>query len=335
MKKSVLFSGILAAALSLFTFSCESLSEVLGASSPSLSMKSVGIKGLDLEGITFNADYTITNPYPVAFTIQQLAGNLLYNDSTYAKISTDKGISVAAAASKTNSVTFKIPYDKILSMAKGIASGQNATSLPFTFDGGVSLDLSSVLGEGQTMTLPFSKSFAVPVFKPNISVSSPKIQLPTLNDLKNSLVNGGMTPVKAATVAASILAGNQLSADTFDGIDLNLDLNFDLNVANAGTAAWKFLVNACSLQDTAGKTLANISPVSGNSITASSGTIPMKVSLNTLKSGSFIVQLLNKKGSNPTFVLDSGLSFPETSYASNLPLKYTKEINLSSVNITR
>ena len=298
-------------------------------------MKGVGIKSLDLEGITFNVDYSITNPYPVAFTIDKLEGNLLQGSSTYAKIVTDKGISVAALGSKTNSVNFKIPYDKIISMAKGASSSSGTKSLPFTFDGNVSLNLSEALGAGQNLTLPFSKSFDVPVFKPSLSVSSPKVQLPTLTDLKSSLVNGGMNPVKAATVAASILAGRSLSADTFDGVDLNIDLNFDLNVANAGSAAWNFLINSCSLQDTAGKTLANVSPVGGNSINASSGKIPMKVSLNTLKSGSFIVQLLNKKGSNPTFVLDSGLSFPETSYAPNLPLKYTKEISLSSVNITR
>ncbi|MBO7614062.1 MAG: LEA type 2 family protein [Treponema sp.] len=333
MKKSVFFCGAWDAILSVITFSCESLSGILAT--PSLSMKGVGIKSLDLEGITFNVDYSITNPYPVAFTIDKLEGNLLQGSSTYAKIVTDKGISVAALGSKTNSVNFKIPYDKIISMAKGASSSSGTKSLPFTFDGNVSLNLSEALGAGQNLTLPFSKSFDVPVFKPSLSVSSPKVQLPTLTDLKSSLVNGGMNPVKAATVAASILAGRSLSADTFDGVDLNIDLNFDLNVANAGSAAWNFLINSCSLQDTAGKTLANVSPVGGNSINASSGKIPMKVSLNTLKSGSFIVQLLNKKGSNPTFVLDSGLSFPETSYAPNLPLKYTKEISLSSVNITR
>lgn len=333
MKKSVFFCGALAAILSVITFSCESLSGILAT--PSLSMKGVGIKSLDLEGITFNVDYSITNPYPVAFTIDKLEGNLLQDSETYAKIVTDKGISVAAMGSKTNSVNFKIPYDKIISMARGASSSSSKKALPFTFDGNVSLNLSEALGAGQNLTLPFSKSFEVPVIKPSLSVSNPKIQLPTLGDLKSSLVNGGMNPVKAATVAASILAGRSLSSDTFDGVDLNLDLNFDLNVANAGSAAWNFLINSCSLQDTAGKTLANVSPVGGNSISASSGKIPMKVSLNTLKSGNFIVQLLNKKGSNPTFVLDSGLSFPETSYAPNLPLKYKKEISLSSVNITR
>jgi len=335
MKKSIILCGALIAILSAITFSCESLSGIIASATPKLSMKGVGIKSLDLEGITFNVDYSITNPYPVAFTIDRVEGNLIHDSASYAKIVTDKGISVAALGSKTNSVNFKIPYDKIISIAKGASSAGSMKSLPFTFDGSASLDLSEALGAGQSLTLPFSKSFEVPVIKPSLSVSSPKIQLPTLGDLKNSLVNGGMNPVKAATVAASILAGRSLSSDTFDGIDLNIDMNFDLNVANAGSSAWNFLINSCSLQDKSGKTLANVAPVSGNSISASSGKIPMKVSLNTLKSGAFIVQLLNKKGSNPTFVLDSGLSFPETSYAPNLPLKYTKELSLSSINITR
>ncbi|MBQ5450881.1 MAG: LEA type 2 family protein, partial [Treponema sp.] len=181
MKKSVFFCGALAAILSVITFSCESLSGILAT--PSLSMKGVGIKSLDLEGITFNVDYSITNPYPVAFTIDKLEGNLLQDSSTYAKIVTDKGISVAAMGSKTNSVNFKIPYDKIISMAKGASSSSSKKALPFTFDGNVSLNLSEALGAGQNLTLPFSKSFEVPVIKPSLSVSNPKIQLPTLGDL--------------------------------------------------------------------------------------------------------------------------------------------------------
>ena len=57
----------------------------------------------------------------------------------------------------------------------------------------------------------------------------------------------------------------------------------------------------------------------------------MKATLNTIEAGAFIIQLLNKSGENPTFSLSSGLTFPDTSYAKNIPLNYSVEIPLSSI----
>lgn len=332
--KKITKSFFTAAALSfaaLLTFSCSSLQGLMNVA-PSLSMQNIGIKGLDLEGITFNCNYTITNPYPVAFSIKEVAGNLLCDGSAYANISTGQGISVAAMGSKTNSVNFKIPYDKIISLAKATSSGVNAKSLPFTFDGKVSLDLSKVTSVSeQTLSLPFTKSFDVPVFKPSLSVANARVKIPTLNELKDTFVNSGMALTKAASLATSIISGNGVSADLLDDVDINFDLLFDLDVASTGGAAWNFIVNNCSLQSATGSTLADVSPVSASEI-SSNGKVAMKASLNTLKSATLIAQLLNKSGSNPKFVLDSGLSFPDLSYASKLPLAYTYELPLSSVS---
>ncbi len=330
MKKTNLFVGAAVALLSLLTFSCETLKDVVGT--PSLSLKSMGIRSLDLEGITFSCDYSISNPYPVAFSIKQLAADILYEGGTFTKINSDNGVSVAAMGSRTNTMTFKVPYDTILNYAK---STSGKTSLPFTLKGAAALDLSSVpLLESSSLSLPFSKDFSVPVFKPQLSVSDVKVQLPSLSTLKDALVNGGMSATKAATLAASIIGGKQLSADAFDGIDLNLDMLFNVNVANKGSAPWKYLLKNCSLKTASGD-FATVQTSGSTSITSESGTIPMKVSLNTLKAGAFIVQMLNKNGSNPVFSLDSALSFTELPYSPDLPLAWSYEIPLSKVAVNR
>lgn len=320
----------LAAGISLFVFSCSTMKE-LGLS-PSINFQNVAIKSLDFEGITFSSNYSISNPYPVAFSIKQVAADVLYNDSKFTSLSADDGVSVAALGTKSNSFTFKVPYDTILNFAKS-ASGQK--SLPFKISGNASLDLSKVpLMDGQSMTLPFTKSFDVPVFKPELSLSNPQIVLPSLSELKDSLVSGGMSAIKAAVSAASILAGKQVAENVFDGVNLNLKCNFNLNVANAGSAAWKYILQNCSIKTSDGS-LIDLAASGTSEITSSSGTIPLTATLNTLKAGKFVAQILNKKGSNPTFSVDSGLSFPELSYASNLPLNYSKEIPLSSFKVTK
>ena len=328
MKKSHLGIGLLSVMLVVLTFSCQSVGKVL--EKPSLALKAIAIKSLDLEGITFNCDYTITNPYPVSFSVKQVAADVLYEGGTFTQLTTSKGLSVAARGTKTNSMLFKVPYDTILSFAKK-TSGK--TSLPFTLKGSASFDLSKIpLAENKSLSIPFTKAFDVPVFKPSLSVSDVKLQLPTVASLTKSLTSGGMNAVKAAALAANIVAGKGVSESDLSAINLDLDLNFNVKVANQGSSAWKFVANTCALQSATGGALASVSPTGNTAVSTTSGTIPMKATLSTTKAAAFLAQLINKKGSNPTFVLDSGISFPELKYAPNLPLKYTKEIPLSSVS---
>ncbi|MCR4823257.1 MAG: hypothetical protein K5873_10360 [Treponema sp.] len=95
-------------------------------------------------------------------------------------------------------------------------------------------------------------------------------------------------------------------------------------------------VNAAKLAaNTVAGNLADVAPASSATISSSSGTIPMTAKLNTVQAGKFIVQLLNKKGVNPTFNVSSKLSFPEISNALNLPFNYSKEIPLSNIGLSK
>lgn len=324
---SILITKLLITLFAVFTFSCETVKDVLGT--PSISLKSVGIQSLDLEGITFKCDYSISNPYPVSFSIKQVAADILHNGGTFANVSTANGVSVAAMASHANTINFKVPYDTILGLAK---SSNGKTSLPFSVKGSASLDLSSVpFFEGKSLSLPFNKDFNVPVFKPQFSVSDVKLQLPSVDALKNAFVGSGMNAVKAASLVASIIGGKQIAKDAFDGVNLNIDLAFNVNVSNAGSAPWKYALNNCSILTSSG-TLADVKALSSASFSSSSAVVPMKASLNTLKAGAFIVQLINKSGKNPVFALDSKLSFTDLSYAPNIPLACSKEIPLSNIS---
>ena len=327
--------SLLVCFLAIITFSCESLKDIVG--SPSLSMKSVAIKSLDLEGITFSVDYSISNPYPIAFSIKEVAANITYEDTTLTKLSTSKGVNVVSMGSASNTMTFKVPYETIIKFAKAATTdssnkSESKKSLPFMVSGTASLDLSAIAFlENQTMTLPFKKSFEVPVFKPSFSISDVKLQMPDVASLKNAFTSSGMNILKAASAATAILSGKPVSADAFDGVNIDFGLNFNVNVANEGSSAWDYIVNSCSLTSSAGK-LADVAPTGTNSISSSNGTIPMTAKLNTLTASAFIVQLINKSGKNPVFSLDSGISFPDLPYAQKFPLAYSCELPLSKVS---
>ncbi len=285
-----------------------------------------------MDGFTFNVGYSISNPYPVSFSIKGLEADVLYDsDNRLTSLSASEGVTVSGMGNAKNTVSFKIPYKTILNLASK-SSGNDKESLPLSFKGAARLDLSKVpLFDGESLTLLFSKSFNVPVFKPSISVSSPSIQLPSMADLKNSLVNGGMSALKAASLAANMIAGKKLSADALDGVDLDLKFNFNVNVKNEGSCKWNYLLNYCKISSGDNR-LASVSPTEGNKISSQSGTIPVTCRLNTVQSGRYIVELLNKTAKNPVVKIDSVLNFPGVSeFMSNIPLDYSKEIPVSSI----
>ena len=335
MKKNhiaFLLSLVVSSLLMVGLFSCSTLKQ-LGLS-PSVSLEKVSIASLDLEGINFNCNYKVSNPLPVGISIKNVSADVFCNTTKFTSLSADNGIKLAAAGSRSNKFNFKIPYDTILSLAKGSNSSANKY-LPFKINGKVSLDLGkSAIVQNLASNLPFSLDFNVPIFKPSFSVSNPKLQLPSLTELKNALVSGGMNTVKATALAGSIVAGKSVAENAFDGVNMNMNMNFDLKVANSGSAPWKYVLKNCSIKTSSGEAV-KLETGSNNEITSSSGTIPVTAKLNTLTAGKFIAQILNKKGSNPVLSLDSGLSFTELSYAPNLPLAYTKEIPIGNFSVTK
>mgnify|MGYP002624449235 CR=1 FL=1 len=322
---SICFLSVLVTAL----FSCATLKQM--GLAPSVSLEKVSIAALDMEGITFNCNYAVSNPLPVGISIKKVAADVSCNENKFTSLSADEGVKLKASGKNSNKFNFKIPYETILSLAKN-SNASSSSYLPFKINGTASLDLgNSALVQGLASNLPFSANFNVPVFKPSFSVSNPKVTLPSLDTLKNAFVSGGMNVVKAAALATSIVAGKQVAENAFDGVNLDMDVNFNLNVANSGSAAWKYALKNCSLKTNSGDAISLTA--ANNEISSSSGTIPVTAKLNTLTAGKFIAQILNKNGTNPTFSFDSGLSFPELSYSPDIPLSYSKEISLGSFGI--
>ncbi|WP_407425199.1 hypothetical protein [Treponema sp.] len=329
MKKINFILIILISVLVSAFFSCTTLKQ-LGLA-PSISLENVSIASLDLEGITFNCNYSVSNPLPVSVSIKKVSADVLCNENKFTSLSADEGVNLTASGRKSNAFKFKVPYETIISFAKKSNSSSDKY-LPFKINGSASLDLgNSAIVQNLASDLPFTVSFNVPVFKPAFSLSSPVVKLPSLNALKDAFVASGMNVVKAASLAGSIAAGKQIAETAFDGVNLDIDLVFNLNVSNSGFTAWKYILKNCSLKTDTGNPV--LLSASDKEITSKSASIPVTVKLNTVSAGKFIVQILNKKGTNPVFSFDSAISFPELSYASDLPLAYSKEILLGSFTV--
>lgn len=340
----ILISAFISAAVLAGTVSCNStdIANIAAAvaktassaiPTPTLAFKSIGIKSLDTEGITFDCSYDITNPYGVAVSLASVAADIKCNGSKLTSVSSSGGVNLAARTTQTNRFDFKLPYTSLVELAKNYKNASG--NLPCSVSGSVGLDLSKVTAlKNKSLSLPFSKNFDAPVVKPSFSLSSPKLVLPSVSEMVSAFTGGGMTAAKAAAVAAAIAAGSSIDSAVFNNVNLNMKLNFDLSVKNEGSSAWKYLLKSCAIR-TGGSNLINLDTTGAAAITSSSGTVPLTATLNTITAGKFIAQIINKSGTNPEFSLQSGLSFPGTSFASDLPLNYTKTIPLNSFAITK
>lgn len=326
MKTRYIIYGLLCGLIALFTVSCSTLRELGYA--PEFKMQQVSLKGLDFEGITFNCEYAITNPYPLAFSIQKVDASVNCSEASYIKLSADKGITVEANGKRSNSFTFKVPYSTILSIAKD-TNGKE--SLPFAIKGSAYLDTSAIPLLDDSLELPFSMNFEVPVFKPNFSVSNPRIEKPSLTEIRDALSDSGVALTKAITIASQVIGGKSLSDAIFDNVNLNFGFMFDLNVANEGNSSWQCNLNTCSVRS-GDRNLIDLGLGEKGQLTASSNKVPVKATLNTLNTGKYVVQMLNKKGTDPVFTVESKLSFPKLKYAKDIPLTYTVTIPLSKIN---
>ena len=113
-------------------------------------------------------------------------------------------------------------------------------------------------------------------------------------------------------------------------MNMDVKINFNLNVKNEGGADWKYILNSCKISSD-GKELTELD-VAQNEINSADGTIPLTATINTITAGKFITQIINKSGTNPTFALKSGISFPQLKSVT-LPLSCSKEIPLSKFAI--
>lgn len=325
MKKIKLFAiGIASALIGFVSCSADQLSKMI--EKPSVNFEKISFGSLDTDGITLNCNYSVKNPYPISLSLAKVMADVKCNGSDFTTLTANEGISITKNSTKSNTFNFKIPYDSLLNFAKNYGSNK---SLPFTVSGNAQVSNSII----SSLSIPFSKTIDVPVFKPSFSLSNPKIVLPTLSELTSSLINGGVSSIKAASLAKSLLSGEKVASDIFDGINLNVKLNFDLSVKNEGGAAWNYLLKSCSIKSS-DSSLIDLDTIGNKSITSSSGTIPLTATLNTLKFGKFVAQIINKSGSNPTFALESGISFPEVASVS-LPLSYSKDIPLSNFGLAK
>ncbi len=303
-----------------------------GVSKPTLSFKDIAINSLDTEGVTFKCNYSVTNPYNVSVSISKVAADITCNGNAFTSLTANEGVSLAAKGTKSNTFNFKVPYDSLINFAKSYSASK--TSLPFNVKGTVGLDLSRVTSlTNKTLSLPFNKTVNAPVVKPSFTLSSPKLVLPTISEIVSAFKNSGMSATQAAKVAANLVAGKSVDSNVFDNVNLNMKLNFNLGVSNSGSSAWSYLVKSCAIK-TGDNSVISLDTANSAAITSSSGTVPVTATLNTLKFSKFIVQIINKSGTNPTFSLDSGISFPDLG-STSYPLSYSKAIPLSSFGLTK
>lgn len=333
MKK--IFRRIISSALLCFCLtSCEQVLNFLEGSEldkPTFDFKDVSLKSLDSEGLTLKCEYDITNPYSVNLNVSEVNVSVDCDSNKFTDIKASEGISMAANSKKTNTFDCKIPYASLLNFAKSY--GNATDKLPFNFSGNIGLSNELLPG----LSIPFKKSINAPVVKPSFSASSPTLFWPSKTEILTAATNN-IGVIEATSFVTNLVQGT-VDVATLKKLNLNLKLNFNLDVANNGGSAWKYLLKSCAINttgavDTNPDAFIKIDTSAVSEISNSSGSIPLTAVLNTVTAGDFIASIVKGTGSNPKFNLGSGVKFPglgETLGKLEIPLNYEMELPLSSI----
>ena len=303
---------------------CASIVDRIGE--PEFKLDNITIDSLDGEGIIFRCDYTAVNPYPLAITISSLKTDISYEGEKVVELNAEEGLRLSSGASSRNSVLFKLPYKSVINLA---GSSRDKTSLPFTLSGEAEFDVSSIpYLDKRSLSLPFERSFDVPVFRPEIKVTNGYVKLPTVKEVAEALVTGGLNIIRAGIVAGQIVLGKPISEDVFEGVDLDVEILFDLEVDNSGGAPWALDLKRCSIDTGMGALLQMESRSGMARIDSDGGRLQMAATANTLEWGAFIIGLTGADSGGASLRLDGSLSFPALAYDIDLPLEIEQELSL-------
>lgn len=303
--------------------SCSTL-EDLGMN-PDFKIDSIAIESLDLDGMTFRCDYTVTNPYPIGIRLAELDLDIMYNGSLFSTVESQNGLNLSASSRNKNSAVFRLSYDQIINLARGANS---SSTLPFTLDVQAGFDISSVpYLSDSVFRVNYSHDFEVPVFKPEITVVKSNLIYPSADEIAQALINSGVNFLQAAVQAGQIASGQSLGESVMSSLDLDFGLAMEIQVNNRGGSQFEFDLNSCSISTGSGS-IANLNILSGNSVRNSGDIVKLEATINPVETGSLLSDLMSGYSSAIILSLDSNIAFPGTIFSNGIPVVFEEEYNL-------
>lgn len=244
MKKTIILFLI-----SFIALSCASLSIL--SKKPEVSVKKFDIESISLKDVTFRFDIELTNPYPIAFKLDDIGFNVKVEDHQFLKTRTKKGVTVSAGGSEITPVTIKLEYEPIMRIIKDYS---NKDYLECMIDMDIVIPLPEMLHSiKKNITFDYTVKKKVPALKPSVKISSVKIDAPSLDTIKEKLLatKKDVSPENVFKMFNDLISGSRLSdIGILKSVDFPITISFDIEVQNNTRAsiyftsmAYEFIIN--------------------------------------------------------------------------------------------
>ena len=171
-----------AAALTVLSFGCSTLQQMMGR--PSVKAVHPRVAGIDLESVDLVFDLDVQNPYPVPIRASGLRYGLDIEGTEFIRSETDANIDLPAGNVGTVKLPIRLTYDKLLQTYRALADSPEAA---YKLHGAL-----NVMALGQPVEIPLSHSGKFPVLRP-----------PRLSDVKVRVSN--VTFSKARVIVDAVL----------------------------------------------------------------------------------------------------------------------------------
>ena len=128
---------------------------------PNVSLTSVDIAGITLNGVNFIANVAVENPNSFALPMPKIDWELFVTENSFAEGTVEEDRTIASGEKFTLPVPIHLGYDKLSSAALSFISSSSSSELPYTIEMGlifttVPLLANKVFPLKRTGTIPLS-----------------------------------------------------------------------------------------------------------------------------------------------------------------------------------
>lgn len=227
----------------LFLNSCALLNQFLGKENqPSFSIKSVDITKITLENISLKLQTSVENHYPISLPKSILDMTVYIEGTAFAKFSKIDLGKIESNATKDVPVDVLIKYSDLLEIYKKLPGKELLT---VKLDGVVTVPIPEtyqVAGK-KSFEFPFTKEKQIPAVLPTIDIRNFKIIKPEpaqiASTAKEAVTTAAMSYLDGLLSGKKTTVGSAASAG-LSNVDINVDTEFEIVLANKAAAALKF-----------------------------------------------------------------------------------------------
>lgn len=224
--------------------SCATMENYFLTKKPEASIEKVSIKSISLHDIDLLFDIAVTNPYPLGISLKGIKMKFMVEKAQLFETMTTKDFSVKANGRSTQQFAVNLKYADIEKVVKNYAE-KEYLNCDITGEIIIKLPKTGISGVPDSYSFPYKLAAQFPAIKPSVSLKNFKVDMPSLEQIADSLKRSGrqtVSPEKAFGLLNGLISGKPAKLEDLapEDLDVKITISFDIEMQNKTKAKLNF-----------------------------------------------------------------------------------------------